>query len=119
MPKQRAKKLIFLIFGLLLATVFWRHAPVAEAAAVNGYNVINFQGKVVNADGTNVTNGTYNFDFVLYDDDTLGTPSDGLHDKWHELTKSTTVTNGVFQTELGSATSLPDFNANPALYLAI
>jgi hypothetical protein len=81
--------------------------------------LINFQGKVVNSNGTNVTDGTYNFDFVLYDDPSLGTPSDGVHDKWHELTKSVVVTSGVFQTNLGSVTALPDFNVNPALYLAI
>ena len=91
----------------------------SHTAYATNPSLISFQGKVVNADGTNVTNGTYNFDFVLYDDPTLGTPSDGVHDKWHELTKSVTVTNGVFQTNLGSATALPDFNANPSLYLAI
>ena len=82
-------------------------------------NIISFQGKVVNADGTNVTNGTYSFDFVMYDDPTLGTPNDGVRDKWRELGKSVTVTNGIFQTNLGSATALPDFNANPSLYLAV
>lgn len=116
MRKQTAKKLITLLFGLVLLGLFWNTAKPTYAA---GPNLINFQGKVVNADGTNVTNGAYNFDFVLYDDPSLGSPSDGVHDKWHELTKSVTVTNGVFQTNLGSVTTLPDFNANPALYLAI
>ncbi|MDB5163917.1 MAG: hypothetical protein JWS12_535 [Candidatus Saccharibacteria bacterium] len=103
---------------ILLGTVGWFVATTARAQAA-GPALINFQGKVVNADGTNVANGSYNFDFVLFDDSSLGTPSDGVHDKWHELTKSTTVTNGVFQTNLGSATALPDFNANPTLYLAV
>ena len=70
--------------------------------------IVSFQGKVVNADGTNVINGFYNFDFVMYSDLTLGVPSDGVYDKWHELSKSVQVTNGVFQTNLGSATTLPD-----------
>lgn len=73
----------------------------------------------MNADGTNVADGTYNFDFVLYDDATLGSPSDGVHDKWHELSKSVSVTAGVFQTELGSATTLPNFSSNSTLYLAM
>ncbi len=102
-----------LIFGGFL---FILKTPTIQAA---NPGIISFQGKVVNPDGTNVTNGSYNFDFVMYDDASLGTPSDGVHDKWHELTKSVTVTNGVFQTNLGSATALPDFNANPSLYLAI
>ncbi len=102
---------------LLLLALFLQLSP-APAHATNP-TIISFQGKVVNSDGTNVTNGTYNFDFVMYDDASLGSPSDGVHDKWHELTKSVTVTNGVFQTNLGSATALPDFNANPSLYLAV
>ena len=52
-----------ILFGLL------RVQPVSAA----GPSIISFQGKVVNADGTNET-GTcptsYNFDFVLYDDPT-------------------------------------------------
>ncbi len=102
---------LVLAFGISFINQHHAHAV--------GPAFISFQGKVVNADGTNVTNGTYNFDFVMYSDVTLGTPSDGVYDKWHELTKSVTVTNGVFQTNLGSATALPDFNVNPSLYLAI
>jgi hypothetical protein len=105
-----------LIAGLFLlpSLLFSNHTAYATNPSL-----ISFQGKVVNADGTNVANNTYNFDFVLYDDPTLGTPSDGVHDKWHELTKSVTVTNGVFQTNLGSATALPNFNTNSSLYLAV
>jgi hypothetical protein len=102
-----------LLIGIVLLTL-----PAKKAHATNP-NVINFQGKVVNSNGTNVTDGTYSFSFVLFDDPTAGTESDGLHDKWHELSKSVTVTNGVFQTELGSATTLPDFSANSALYLGV
>jgi hypothetical protein len=105
--------------GLLGLAVLSALCFQAQTATAANPNLISFQGKVVNADGTNVANGAYNFDFVLYDDPTLGTPSDGVHDKWHELTKSVTVTSGVFQTNLGSATALPDFNANPSLYLAV
>ncbi|MEK7600083.1 MAG: hypothetical protein AAB462_03565 [Patescibacteria group bacterium] len=97
----------------------WLALSISIPVKAANPDIISFQGKVVNSDGTNVSNGTYNFDFVLYDSPTLGAPSDGVHDKWHELTKSVTVTNGVFQTNLGSATPLPDFNANPSLYLAV
>lgn len=115
-PKQILHKSLLLIAGLLSLGLLLAPKP---ALATTSTTVINFQGKVVNADGTNVSNGSYNFDFVLYDDPTLGSPSDGVHDKWHELTKSVSVTNGVFQTELGSATALPNFNTNPDLYLAV
>ncbi|MEK7594956.1 MAG: hypothetical protein AAB436_04945 [Patescibacteria group bacterium] len=113
----RAFKHWFLLPVLLLFGLFLIIGPATANATNPGF--ISFQGKVVNSDGTNVTNGSYNFDFVMYDDAALGSPSDGIHDKWHELTKSVTVTNGVFQTNLGSATALPDFNTNPALYLAV
>jgi hypothetical protein len=103
-----------MLMALLSFTLFLH--PKVKAA---NPQLISFQGKVVNANGTNVSDGTYNFNFVLFDDPTLGTESDGVHDKWHELNKSVVVTSGVFQTNLGSATALPDFNANPVLYLAV
>ena len=114
--KARGTVHAFIFLGLVILLV----APLnPQSANATNPNLINFQGKVVNADGTNVANGTYSFNFVLFDDPSLGTESDGVHDKWHELSKSVTVTNGVFQTNLGSATALPDFNANPNLYLAV
>src|SRR5579864_1386717 len=99
MRKQTKQRALLLLAGLLgLGLLLF--APKTTHATTST-TVINFQGKVVNADGTNVADGNYNFDFVLYDDPTLGSPSDGVHDKWHELTKSVAVKNGVFQTELG------------------
>ncbi|MDB5185692.1 MAG: hypothetical protein JWL85_215 [Candidatus Saccharibacteria bacterium] len=108
-------------YALKLAVLLVIGATLAPAFRVSAANpqVINFQGKVVNANGTNVTDGSYSFSFVMFDDATLGSESDGSRDKWHELNKTVQVTNGVFQTYLGSATALPDFNANPNLYLAV
>lgn len=79
--------------------------------------LINFQGKVVNANGTNVADNTgtgYPFTFKLY------TVSSGGAAIWTE-TKNVKVQSGIFQTELGDTTSLSgiDFNANPNLYLGI
>jgi hypothetical protein len=116
MRKYKLQKLLAVLSVIFaLGALFFMSKP---ALAANP-NLINFQGKVVNADGTNVTNGTYSFNFVLFDDPTAGTESDGVHDKWHELAKSVDVTNGTFQTELGSATTLPDFSQFSTLYLAI
>jgi hypothetical protein len=102
--------MLFLAAVLCLAGLFVFHPKISYAT---NPGFISFQGKVVNADGTNVTNGTYPFDFILWDDPTAGT------NRWQELSKSVVVTNGVFQTNLGSATALPDFNTYPNLYLAI
>jgi hypothetical protein len=116
MRKYKLQKLLAVLSVIFaLGALFFMSKP---ALAANP-NLINFQGKVVNADGTNVTNGTYSFNFVLFDDPTAGTESDGVHDKWHELAKSVDVTNGTFQTELGSATTLPDFSQFSALYLGV
>ena len=85
------------------------------AIAATGINhQINFQGKIVNTDGTNISNGTYAFTFKLYSVSTGGTAI------WTE-TKSLAVTDGVFQTQLGDTTSLPgsvDFNTD-SIYLGI
>lgn len=79
------------------------------AIAATGINhTINFQGKVTNANGTNVSNGSYTFVFKLYSVSSAGSAI------WTE-SKSLTVTDGVFQTNLGDVTSLPgsvDFNTD-------
>src|SRR4051794_34886045 len=78
-------KTLLLLLGLscLGLIVFW-----SKPANAANPQMINFQGIVVNSDGTNISNGTYSFNFVLFDDATIGSESDGLHDKWHELNKS-------------------------------
>ena len=86
--------------------------PVQAAVGIN--KQINFQGKVTNSDGTNVTNGSYTFVFSLY------TASSGGVAVWTE-TKSLTVTDGVFRTALGDTQALPgsvDFNSNN-IYLGV
>lgn len=81
-------------------------------AAIN--NQINFQGKLTNPNGTNLSNGSYTFVFSIY------TVASGGTAAWTE-TKSITVNDGIFQTALGDTTALPgsvDFN-NAGLYLGI
>ena len=98
---------------------------VAERAqAATGINEqINFQGKVVNTDGTNVTTASYTFLFCIYTTAspatacTSGANNDAI---WRE-SKSITVTDGIFQTNLGDTTTLPgsvDFNTDN-IYLGI
>jgi hypothetical protein len=89
-------------------------------------NLINFQGKVVNGSSaanpsTNVTDGSYTFRFCLYTTASPATPcSAGANNDavWRE-SKSLTVTNGVFQTELGDTTTMIDVSAYTNLYLGI
>jgi hypothetical protein len=96
-----------------------------QALAANP-NLINFQGKVVNGSGaanpsTNVTDGSYTFRFCLYSTASPATPcTAGANNDavWRE-SKSLTVTNGVFQTELGDTTTMIDVSAYTNLYLGI
>lgn len=107
---------------LILGVLFWRWAPPVSAAT--GINEqINFQGKVVNSNGTNVANASYTFLFCFY---TTATPTTACtaaanNDAVWRESKSLSVTDGVFQTNLGDTTTLPgsvDFNTDN-IYLGI
>lgn len=87
--------------------------PTALAAAGINHE-INFQGKLVNPNGTNVTDGTYSIVFSIYNVSSGGTAL------WSE-TQSVAISNGIFQVNLGSVTPLPgsvDFNSD-SIYLGI
>jgi hypothetical protein len=102
----------WVVFGIALFFVV-AIMPSHTKAAINPQ--INFQGKLTNTDGTNVTNGTYSIVFSIY------TVSSGGSNVWTETQPSVSVTDGVFRVALGSVTALPgsvDFNTN-ALYLGI
>lgn len=90
---------------------------VPARAAINPQ--INFQGKLTNPDGTNVTNGTYSIVFTIYSG---GTSSGGGTNVWTETQSSVTVTDGIFQVALGSVNatlaSAVDFNTTP-LFLGV
>jgi hypothetical protein len=112
---QNRFKNFFLLSLLLVSIILPGIFVYSSAHAATGINEqISFQGKVVNADGTNVTNGSYTFVFSLY------TVSSGGSNVWTE-SKSVTVTDGIFQTNLGDTTTLPgsvDFNTDN-IYLGI
>ncbi|TXI33971.1 MAG: hypothetical protein E6Q53_02105, partial [Candidatus Moraniibacteriota bacterium] len=121
-PKNLKTKIIpnrfrawFLVSFLVASVGLSSFFVFQNAFAATGINQqISFQGKVVNSNGTNVTNGSYTFVFQLY------TVSSGGSNIWTE-TKSLTVTDGIFQTDLGDTTALPgsvDFNTDN-IYLGI
>lgn len=87
--------------------------PVHTEAAINPQ--INFQGKLTNPDGTNVTNGSYSIVFSIY------TVASGGAAVWTETQPTVAVADGIFQVSLGSVTSLPgsvDFNS-ASTYLGV
>ncbi|MFA5001134.1 MAG: hypothetical protein WC531_02805 [Candidatus Paceibacterota bacterium] len=98
---------LFWVSGLLLLFVFY---PLISHAAFT--KQINYQGKLTDATGTAVADGSYDIQFKLY---TVLTGGSAI---WTE-DQTVTVTNGLFSVMLGSVTSLADTNFNQALYLGI
>src|SRR3989344_2521223 len=84
LDKNVIVKLRLLLSTALLAVVSLYIIAIRSPSvqATTGINqAINFQGKVVNANGTNVTDGTYPFVFNLYN--TAGTsPSSTFTESW-------------------------------------
>ena len=89
--------------------------PQPEAKAAAGINQqINFQGRLLNAQGATVPDGFYNIQFKIYQDgdgqsvgNTTGSPAGTL--KWTESylnasTQGVTVINGFLSVQLGSIT---------------
>lgn len=107
------RRLRWLIPVLLCASFTWAFIAVQHASGAIT-NLMSFQGKLTNPDGTNVTNNSYSVVFSIY------SVASGGSAVWTE-TKSVTVTDGLFQTNLGDTTALPgsvNFNSN-SLYLGI
>lgn len=113
MTETKVKRILLAALLAVSSFVALFAMPAHTYAAINPQ--INFQGKLTNTDGTNVTNGTYSIVFSIY------TVSSGGSNIWTETQPSVTVTDGIFQVSLGSVTSLPgsvDFNSS-SLYLGV
>ncbi len=116
-PKTKLKKLVAgsLIALVFLCLGFASYSSSNTATAAVGINhQINFQGKLVTPTGTNVADGSYSVVFSIYNVASAGS------NLWTE-TQTLTVTNGIFQVNLGSVTTLPasiDFNTDN-IYLGI
>ena len=113
MLKQIVKKALPLLLGLtiLLGPFLFGNKTVNAANP----STISFQGKVVNSNGTNVTDGAYSFIFRLYDNGspTITSSCDtDVHCLWQETQASVQVTNGIFQVELGSSCALTNGSCN-------
>lgn len=84
---QKLTTLISIIIAILASVlIFSQTLP----------HTINYQGVLKNASGVIVTNGNYNLKFTIYEGDVA---------IWTE-TKSITVTDGIFNTQLGSVTPI-------------
>src|SRR5579872_7277859 len=105
MLKQTLKKTILLLLLVLPGLGIFGHANKALAA---NPTTINFQGKVVNANGTNVADSSYTFVFRLYQNVNISTYNPNAAscasdtNCWWEETDTISTVNGVFQVSLGA-----------------
>ena len=103
----------------MIGGLWLQFTPTAHAA-INP--TINFQGKLTNPDGTNVTNGNYSIRFRIYTDPTADTADPCANScLWEETQATVAVNDGIFRVALGSVASLPgsvNFNLS-ALYLSM
>ncbi len=92
--------------------------PTNIYAATGINQQINFQGKVVNTNGTNVADANYDFEFKIY---TVLSGGTAIWTETRTSANQVVVTSGVFQVNLGSVTALPgsiDFNTDN-IYLGL
>ncbi len=106
---------LVLIFTVVFSAIILASFTLPHVFAATGINSqINFQGKLVDSSGLNVSNGSKTVVFTIYDRSSSGTAL------WTE-TQSVTTTDGIFNVQLGSVTPIPStFNFNwDGLYLGI
>jgi len=118
------KRLLLAAAFVFLAVLGVVSLHPAHTAATTS-QLMSFQGKLTNTDGTNVTDGTFSIRFRIYTDPTADAANTCLPGsntcKWEETQASVTVASGLFQVNLGSVTTLPgsvDFNLS-GLYLGV
>ncbi|MBI2120512.1 MAG: hypothetical protein HYT94_02720, partial [Parcubacteria group bacterium] len=81
---------------------------------------INYQGKLTNASGVPVADGTYHMTFRLYTTATSATTTNiWEEDRSTAAGNRITITGGLFSVLLGSSTSLTNVNFNQTLYLGV
>ncbi len=94
---RRLKTSLLLLLATVISTAGLTWLSSNKAADAANPTTMSFQGKVVNANGTNVADGTYTFTFKIY--------SAGVFE-WGEIQSTVNVTAGVFQVNLGSVCGL-------------
>jgi hypothetical protein len=102
-----------LLVGIFFLSIFFIPTPANASVGIN--QQINFQGRLLNAQGAVVPDGYYNIQFKIYQDgdglsvgDSTGSPAGSL--KWTEnhlnsSSQGVTVKNGYMSVQLGSITT--------------
>lgn len=100
------KRFAILLFFSLFAGLFALTAEVSTYAATTLPTKMNFQGRVTNNSGNILANGTYNMKFRIWSASTAGAQL-WSEDRLISASQGVVVTNGQFNVQLGSVTSLP------------
>lgn len=108
---------------LIMSMVSFMLACFAFSTPVKALQTVpykmNFQGRVTDASGNALANGTYNMKFRIYDALTAGTLQ-WSEQRANSASTGVTVTNGLFSVQLGDVTSLPiSIFTNQNLYFEI
>ncbi len=93
---------VFLVSALLACFAFSSSASALQTVPYK----MNFQGRLTDASGNAMPNGTYNMKFRIYDALTSGTQQ-WTETRANSATTGVTVVNGLFSVQLGDVTSLP------------
>jgi hypothetical protein len=115
------------VFGIAAGALL---APATTVAGTGINNAVNFQGKLVNTDGTNITDGTYNIEFKMYTGGdgcvpggSSSSPCGGTlvwtEDWLAHNSQGVVVTDGLFQLDLGTITALPNVFNTDTVWLSI
>jgi Chaperone of endosialidase len=101
------------IFQIILTVVMLITLVISISADIPG--LINYQGRLTDAQGANVPDGTYNIDITIY------TSAEGDDDIWWCLGVPVEVVDGLFNLLIGEACEIPDdaFLYNPSLWMGI
>jgi len=101
--KKRFASFLTVFAGLVSLVFFLSGAPAIASSGTN--QQISFEGKLTKADGTNITDGTYNMEFKIYQDGNSSGSGSTL--EWTEDylvggSGGVSFTSGTFQVNLGS-----------------
>lgn len=105
---RRCSALLLLVVAVSTLSVSAITTPVSAASGIN--QQLNFQGRLMNAQGAIVPDGNYNMQFQIYQDGTgtvAGNPSGTLEwtESWlNSAGNGVTVRNGYISVHLGSIT---------------
>jgi hypothetical protein len=105
--RQKLRMILTLVAGFFVLSAYLS-GSVFAATGIN--QTINFQGKVVNTYGTNVSDGNYNMIFELYDASAAG--SQLWTETWNSGTSQVSLTDGVFRVALGTYSSMASLDFN-------